>query len=69
MRKTDYSPAWPGHERTSKQKSMIVNKELNQPYLHESGFVVIYFEIESVCTIQTGWFLNQSKNKSSIQQE
>jgi hypothetical protein len=33
---------------------MLVNKDLNQQYLPESGFVVIYFEIESVCTIQTG---------------
>jgi hypothetical protein len=31
----------------------IVNKKLNQQYLPESGFV-IYFEIEIVCTIQTG---------------
>jgi hypothetical protein len=29
--------------------------------LPESGFVVIYVEIESVCTIQTGWFLNWIK--------
>jgi hypothetical protein len=32
---------------------MLVDKELNQKYLPESGFAVIYFEIESVCTIQT----------------
>jgi hypothetical protein len=25
---------------------MLVDKELNQQYLPESGFVVIYFEIE-----------------------
>jgi hypothetical protein len=32
---------------------MLVHKELNQEYVHvpESGFVVIYFEIESVWTI------------------
>jgi hypothetical protein len=61
MRRTDYSPAWPGHGITSKQKGMLVNKELNQQYLPESGFVVIYFEIESACTIQTGWFFNRNK--------
>jgi hypothetical protein len=32
---------------------MLVDKELKQQFLPESGFVVIYFEIESVCTIQT----------------
>jgi hypothetical protein len=32
---------------------MLVDKGLNQQYLPESGFVVIYFEIESVCTIKT----------------
>jgi hypothetical protein len=33
---------------------MLVNKELNQQYLPESGFVVISFEKESVFTIQNG---------------
>jgi hypothetical protein len=60
MRRTDYSPAWQGHDITSKQKGMLVNKELNRQYLAESGFVVIYFEKERMCTIQTGWILNRS---------
>jgi hypothetical protein len=37
---------------------MLVNKELNQQYFPESGFVVIYFAVESVCMIQTGRFFN-----------
>jgi hypothetical protein len=43
---------------------MLVDKELNQQYLSESGFVVIYFEIESVCTIQTYDFLIEGKIKA-----
>jgi hypothetical protein len=41
---------------------MLGNKELNRQFLPESCFVVIYFEIESVCTIQTEWFF-KSKQK------